>query len=238
MERYLEYNKPPDEKERLRDRALAYIDLRMYKEAIAEYEKIIQLDRKNPYWHIDLAITLEESGNIDKSINCYRNAIKLFPNYAALYVNLGYCFGQYLKRPDMAMVCYEKALELDPFDCWALNNIAINRGRAGKPQEALYYLRKAMDAIHRERTKPPYTILHNLAFAYFRCKKYKQALRLYKYLLKNYPDKVSLCTDCACLYYRLSQWERALGLLDNALYEFPDNRHCRRLYKLIRNKIG
>lgn len=238
MERYLEYNEPPDEKERLRERALAYIDLHMYKEAITEYEKIIQMDSGDHSSYMDLAFAFEKSGEIGKSIECYRNAIKLFPDNSDLYTCLGYCFDVYLKRYDMSIVCFEKALELNPFDEWAIHNVGVNLRKVGKPYEALYYFEEAMDVVQKKGEKPPYNILHNLAWGYCQCKDYKHSLILFDILIREYPDKVSVFTDCVCLYYRVGLWKRALGLLDNMLHQYPEDRHCRRLYKLIRNKIG
>ena len=240
MERHPEYTEPTDVKQRLRERALAYIDISMYKEAIVEYEKIIKLDARDyrAYQsYIDLAITLEENKEIEKSIECYRDALKFFPDNSFLYTNLGYCFSKYSKRPDIAMVCYEKALELDPFDCVALNNIGSILARAGKLQEALSYFKEAMRVEYREGKMPGYTAAHNAARAYYLSKDYEHALILYGILKSSYPDKIPVCTEFACLYYRMGRLEEALEMLDSMLYQYPNSRHCLRLYNLIREKL-
>jgi len=229
MERYFEHRDLPDEKERLRERALAYCDLDMYREAIAEYEKIIKMDSGDPWSYLDLGICLGDKGERDKAMKCYLMALKIFPRNSNLYLNLGYCFEKHLKRCDMAAVCYEKALELDPGDEWALNNIGSILQKEGKWKEALTYY----EAAYAARKGDNNHILHNLAWAYYHCKNYKKAWSLYSKLIHEYPDRVSVYADFTCVNYRLGRIEEALGLLDNVLEQFPKNRHCRKLYKLI-----
>ena len=237
MDRYLEHEDLTDAKRRLRDRARAYNDLGMHKEAIAEYQKLIQLDSGDPGSYLGLGISFEKNKEIDKSIECYRNALKLFPNDNYLYTNLGYSYDKYLKRPDMAMVCYEKALEIDPQDYWALNDVGVLLRKAGEFKKAFCYFKKAYDATKADKSFE-YTVHHNFAWAYYQRKSFKKAWQLYNKLAKDYPDKVSVYTDFACVNYRIGKFKDALKLIDKMLYERPNNRHCRRLYEIITRKLN
>jgi tetratricopeptide (TPR) repeat protein len=100
MERYPENRDLLEEKERLRERALAYGDIGMHKEATAEYEKIIELDRADPWSYIDLILSLQDNGEIDKAMEGYRKVLKIFPNNPNLYIDLGRCFEKHFKRID------------------------------------------------------------------------------------------------------------------------------------------
>ncbi len=233
MERHFDHRDLPDEKERLREMALAYRDLDMHREAITEYEKIIEMDRNDPWSYLDLGICLEENREIGRAIELYRKALKIFPYNSGFYINLGYCFEKSLKRCDIAAVCYEKALELDPGEEWALNNIGAILQKEGKWEEALAYY----EAAYAARKGDNNHILHNLAWAYYHCKDYKKAWGLYSKLIREDSGEVSIYTDLACVYYKLGRIKEALGLLDNVLGQFPRDRHCQRLHRLIIKQI-
>ena len=124
-------------------------------------------------------------------------------------------------------------MELDPSDEWALNNIGAILQKEGKWEEALTYY----EAAYAVRKGDNNHILHNLAWAYYHCKNYKKAWSLYSKLIQEEPEKVSVYTDFTCVYYKLGRIKEALGLLDNVLGQFPRNRHCQRLYRLIIKQI-
>jgi tetratricopeptide (TPR) repeat protein len=163
----------------------------------------------------------------------YRKALKIFPHNSNLYIDLGRCFEKHFKRIDMATVCYEKALELDPRNEWALNNVGAMLQKEGRWAEALSYYEVAY-AVSNENNNH---ILHNLAWAHYHCKNYKKAWSLYSELIQDLPEEVSVYADLACVYYRLGWIEEALGLLNNVFWHYPKNRHCRRLYNLISKQI-
>jgi len=233
MDRYSENQDLTDAKERLRERVWAYSELGMNKEAIEECKKLIKLDPNDPSSFLELGICYRKSREIEQLIKYYKCMIKRFPECSYFYVNLGYVFEKCKKRNDMARICYEKALELDPSDEWALNNIGAILQKEGKWAEALTYYETAYAARKGDNNH----ILHNLAWAYYHCKNYKKAWSLYSKLIHEYPDRVSVYADLTCVYYRLGWIEEALGLLDNVLWQFPNNRHCRRLYNLISKQI-
>lgn len=233
MEGYFQDRDSWDEKDRLRERASGYCDLGMYREAAAIYKKIIELDRSDPSSYLDLGSCLSDNGETDKAILCYRKALKIFPHYSDFYINLGYCFEKHLKRCDKAAVCYEKALELDPDNEWALNNIGAILQKEGRWKEALTYYERAYAARKGDNNH----ILHNLAWAHYHCKNYEKAWRLYSKLICEDPERVSVYADFSCVNYRLGMMEEALGLLDIVFMQFPNNRHCRRLYNLISKQI-
>jgi tetratricopeptide (TPR) repeat protein len=128
------------EKYRLLDYAWAHSQLGMYKEAIRDCQKLIMLDENDPQSYLELGIAYEKDGEVDKAVKYYRRGIKKFPGYSRCYVNLGFIFEKHKKRNNMAIVCYEKAAELDIGDEWALNNIGAILTKEGKWAEGLLLL--------------------------------------------------------------------------------------------------
>lgn len=185
--------------------AWAHSQLGMYKEAIADCENLVALDASDPDSHRELAVAYEENNQIDKAIECYRSAISRFPDHHKLYTNLGHLFQEYKKHFDMAIVCYEKALALNPEDYWALHNIGTVFKKEYKIKEAFYCFQKA-HKISESKGVSDRKIIHNLAWASYRCKKFEQALHLYAWLAERYDDS-------------MSQFDKALSIQqDNRFY--------------------
>ncbi len=88
MERCFEQRDLPDKKEGLRERASAYCDLKMHREAAAEYEKIIELDKADPWSYLDLGICLSDNGEIEKAMEIYRQALRNEQTFSILFGKL------------------------------------------------------------------------------------------------------------------------------------------------------
>lgn len=227
------------EKSRLLDHISGYGDLNMHESAINECEKLIKLDPNDPDSFIQLGFHYEENAEIDKAVGCYRFMMKEFPKCSKPYVNLGYIFETHKKRNDMAIICYEKASELNPKDEWALNNIAVILQKEGKWEDALSYYEKA-SIVSKENDGglACYQIVHNLAWAYYHCKDYTKAWLIYADLISEYSDNASMHCDLGCVNYKMGGYKRALNLFEKALSIQPDNRHYRRLYQVTDKKIN
>lgn len=225
------------EKGRLLSRAWGYSEIGMHKEALDECRKLVRLDIRDVASLIELGLYCEDSGETDKAIKYYKYAIKIFPECSRLYLNLGYCFEKYKKRDDMAAVCYEKALELDPNDMWALNNTAVILCKKGKRKEAVSYYEKSYEAC-RQNGVEDCQVMHNLAWSYYRLKDYDKAMVLYQRLLNNEEcDKALTCYSFGCVNYRTGSYRRARELFDRAILLCPDNRYYKRAWKAASKKV-
>lgn len=77
-----------------------------------------------------LAIIYYRRGEIKKAILEFKKVIKMAPNYAPAYYNMGYIYsqeGEYTKAIDM----YKKAIKIDPYLKAAYYNLAITLERRG-----------------------------------------------------------------------------------------------------------
>lgn len=253
MAEYNEHDYLENDKDKLRDYAWFHGELGMYDEEIADCEKLITLDPADPYSYVGLGFAYDRSGQAEKAAECYRDAMKRFPDHHAAYTNMGNWFEKHEKRDDLARVCYEKALELDPTDYWSLNNIGHVLQKEGKWLEALFYYRNAYDQITEEGASEDGIrhICHNLAFAYYRCKQYKKAWYLFNLLVKGPTDnscaskefdccssyKTCIYSDFGCVNYRLGNYQDALKLFEKALSFCPRSRNFQRLSKVAMKKV-
>lgn len=229
------------EKDRLFDCAWAHLELGMHEEAIIDFENLIALDEDDPDSYRGLGVVYQKHNQIDEAIECYCYAIKLFPDYHALYTNLGHLFQEHKKRFDIAIVCYEKALELNPEDFWALHNIGTVFKKEQKIKDAFYYFQTAYN-IAKSQGKVERKIIHNLAWASYRCKEFRKAFYLYTLLATRLEDQNdhdgSINFEFGCVNYRMRRYREALLQFKKALGYKPGNRFYRHAERLSICKTG
>ncbi len=122
-------------------------------EAIAKYQKAIELDPKGvfPYDNWGRALLLQ--GKLDEAIAKYQKAIELDPKFAHPYNNWGYVL-QLQGKLDEAIAKYQKAIELDPKDAFCYNNWGHVLRLQGKLDEAIAKYQKAIELD--PKFAPPY----------------------------------------------------------------------------------
>jgi len=139
----------------------------------------------------------------------------------------------------MAIICYEKAIELDPYNEWALNNAGVMLQAEGKWKEAIPYYEKSYEACKRSGMAAG-QIMHNLAWAYYRIKNYRKAWHVFNSLSTEYPDYdyEPMYGDFGCVNYKMGDYSKALKLFERGLLLYPNSRYYQRLYRVVIRKIG
>ncbi|MCK4970844.1 MAG: tetratricopeptide repeat protein, partial [Thermoplasmata archaeon] len=88
-------------------------DEMQYEQAIAFYDKAIELNNNfDDAWN-NKGNVLDDMGKYEDAIACYDKAIEINPNYEVAWNNKGYALGM-LKRVEEAIECYDKAIEIKP----------------------------------------------------------------------------------------------------------------------------
>jgi tetratricopeptide (TPR) repeat protein len=124
------------------------------KEAIAEWEKMIEINPNHVKTHYNLGIAYRHSGQIDKAIGAWKKAISLEPNGSKAYNNLGAAYLSQGKLDD-AEATLNKAIAIEENYAKAHYNLARLYAQKNQNQQSLKYLQKAMtlDAVVLEEAK-------------------------------------------------------------------------------------
>jgi predicted O-linked N-acetylglucosamine transferase (SPINDLY family) len=93
---------------------------------------------------------LNDQGDLDGAVACYRRALELKPDHAEGHINLGVALSDQGKLAE-AVACYRRALELKPDFAEAYNNLGGAFKEQGKLDEAAACYRRALEL------KPDYT---------------------------------------------------------------------------------
>ena len=121
-----------------------------WEEAIACYQKAIELDPKLAKAHYNLGLALADKGQLDEAIASYKKALAIDPKHAMAHYDLGIALVR-TAQVDEAIVWYKKAIALDPKYAEAHCNLGQAFRTQGRFAEAL----AAVQRGHELGTKRP-----------------------------------------------------------------------------------
>jgi tetratricopeptide (TPR) repeat protein len=153
-------------------------------EAIAEYQKALQINPEHAAAHINLGSEFLQKGKADEAIAHFQKALQINPGYGQAHNNLGNAFLQKGNAAE-AIGHYQQALELEPDDPWPKNILAWLLATC--PEASL---RNGAKAVELARQANALTggenpiILHTLAAAFAEAGRYSEAVETAQHALR------------------------------------------------------
>jgi len=146
-----------------------------------------------------------------KAISEYKKAIKIDPNDADTYHNLGLAYER-LRKYRKAIESYEKALEVSPGDAITFYNIGVAYGNLGKKREAIKYYEKSL------QLNPNHIgTYNNLGVIYGEFGEYEEAIACYEKILEIDPNDTDAYNNIGWVKSDLKQYEEAVKYFQKAL---------------------
>ena len=143
----------------------------------------------------------------DKAVECYKNAIRVNPNYAAIYNNLGNVFKE-KGELDFATNNYEQAIKIKPNYSEAYFGLGLVLEEKEEFLSAIKNYKNAL--IH----KPNYPeVFFNLGNVYRKCGDHKLAI-------KNYKNAIKLKKTYYKAYCNLGNSKKDLGDVKSARFYY------------------
>ncbi len=156
-----------------------------YDEAIAKYQKAIELDPKYAFPYNGWGNVLNQQKKYDEAIAKYQKAIELDPKYAFPYNGWGNVLNQQ-KKYDEAIAKYQKAIELDPKSAFPYNGWGIVLYDQKKYDEAIAKYQKAIEL------DPKSAVAYNgWGVVLYDQKKYDEAIAKYQKAIELDPKYVA-----------------------------------------------
>jgi tetratricopeptide (TPR) repeat protein len=123
------------------NKGLDYLDRKMYDDAIAEFNKAIEINPDYTDAYYNRGLSNAKKGNLDQAISDYSKAIEINPNDADTYFNRGLAYHK-KNQFDQAISDYTKSIQINPHVGDTHYNRALD-----------YYLKgiydKAWDDVHK-----------------------------------------------------------------------------------------
>ncbi|MBL7070886.1 MAG: tetratricopeptide repeat protein [Candidatus Omnitrophica bacterium] len=193
-------------------------DLSFYVAALIAFSVFVNIDyfpvnSKNyfPTAHYNLGLAYARSGELDKAVAEYKNAIEIKPDHVYAHYNLGFVYNR-KDRVDEAIEKYKEAIKLDPDFDQAYNDLGIAYRRKGLLDEATAVYKKALEI------NPDFAEAHyNLANVYSKKEMRAEAIAEYRKALEIDPDFGEAHNNLSFAYYQTGDYERAVYHCDKAI---------------------
>jgi tetratricopeptide (TPR) repeat protein len=201
---------------------LALVERGQAAEAIAQYEKALEIKPDLAKAHNNLANALLDQGQVDAAVPHYEKALEIKPDFAEAHSNFGnalVCRGQV----DAAIVQYEKALEIDGDFApahYSLGNVLLFRGQLAA---AIAHYEKALEI------KPDFAMGHdNLGLALARQGRAAAAIAQFEKALKIKHDDAEAHNYLGLALAGRGEVDAAVAHFQKALAIKPDFAEARR----------
>jgi tetratricopeptide (TPR) repeat protein len=202
------------------DLSLAYFNEERYEEGAAAARRALaddpemKLQLSNPALGAtaNLGVCLLNLNLLEESLACFDRNIKMI---ASSYFNKGLALFR-MRRPEDAVACFKKVLEINPDDTAALNLLGQSLGNAGQYVQAVVSLKKAI------KLDPKYAVgYYDLGIILGKKKdKRAEAMRCFKKALSLQPDAhiaAWVLYSIAGLHAVAGRREEAFRFLEQAL---------------------
>ena len=165
-----------------------------YKEAVADYNRALDIDPVNYEAFQGLAKAYEDQGLMEDAENTYKRAIDMQPSNWIGYYSLGIFYSHY-SHFNEAIIQFKKAIKLNPNNYLGFNGLG-----------AMYYftnkLKDATDTFEKAfKIKPSYGVASNLGTIYYIQGKYAEAANNYKKALEINNNDYAVWGNLGAAYY-------------------------------------
>jgi len=194
------------------DTGLDFLAKKMYDEAIAAYQKAIEINPEYATAHYNLGLAYYYGKKMyDEAIGVYKEAIETNPEYSKAYRYLGVAYRQ-KGMNDEAIGAYKKAIELSPQYTEAHNELGIAYYNKKMYDEAIGAYERAIE------TNPEYASAYsNLGLAYRLKKMYDEAIAAYQKAVEINPEYTLAHNGLGLAYYSREMYDEAIAAYQKAV---------------------
>ncbi len=177
--------------------------------------KLVDWDR-SPYFLMLQAGLMAEQGRVTEATAIYEEIIRLHPNNASAYYNIGLQLAN-RGRFDEAIENYKTAIRLKPDLSVASENLGYILTNAGKYREAVPYLKAAV-------ASNPFNVssLNNLGLTYAKLEMFSDAIDCYNAAIRLAPDRPEIHANLAAALISAGRTGEGIAACRKALALKPD----------------
>ncbi len=198
------------------DLGMEYSEQGQFDEAIAEFQKALELEPDNVDAQRNLGTAYFDQGKWEKAVVAYERAIEIDPNWDEAYGELAAVYAK-LGRLEEAVAAGEKAIELIPDEASAHLNLGVAYKNQGQIDKAIIEYEKAIE-LDPDLSMPHY----NLGIIYSGQGRLDEAVAEWEETIKLAPDDVMAHSNLGLAYYEQGRLDEAVVVLEKGLQIDPD----------------
>ncbi|HEX8147681.1 MAG TPA: tetratricopeptide repeat protein [Pyrinomonadaceae bacterium] len=193
------------------NKGTSFYQLGMAEEAVACYDRALQLDPTAIGAWANRGAALASLGRWEEALASHERALELDPLSAATWVNRGQTLKE-LGRGDESLACYERALELDPAwpSAWYSKGVFLRE--AGQEAAALACFERVLELDPQHASA-----LDNMAWLLSRQGRLPEALDCYERIIGFDPRLAGGWSGRGSVLSSMGQVDEALACYDRAL---------------------
>jgi len=180
-----------------------HLERRQYKQAIDEFNKVIEEDLRAYEAYTGIGFAYIQQGKYEEAIKSFEKATEINPDYAPAYDNIGVVYSL-LRRYREAIPYFEKAVHIDSEFVASYNNLASTHVYLGQHHQAVIYYQKAFQVDPTNADSA-----YHLGVVHFDLGKTKEA--------KDYLEKAKELYQAQGDYYGFQRAEGQLKMIPQTL---------------------
>jgi tetratricopeptide (TPR) repeat protein len=225
-----ELKRSPDSMPALNALAVTATRAQNYDQAIEAYQRLVSKKSGSAGLYARLGEVFQIKGDDAGAIRALEQAKKLSPNDSTTSFLLGVSLER-TGRTDEAMTSYRRAIQLQPDNAGALNNLAyLLTERGGNLDEALGLIQRALQKVPGQ---PNYT--DTLARIYLKKKLDESAIRTLGNLVRQNPQNPTFHYHLGEAWLQKGDKTKAKTELETALAHQPSQQDQIKIRELLRN---
>jgi len=189
-------------------------------EAIAQFQRAIEIKPDYAEAHYNLAIVLDRQGKPGEAIDHYQKALEINPDFVAAHNNLGMVLLNQ-GRLEEASEQYHLALDKDPTFAEAHSNLGFLLAKEGRTAEAIAEYRKAIE-LNPKRAE----FYNNLGNLLATSGRNAEAIEQFRKALEVEQKNAKVRLNLANVLTSQGQWDEAIEQYQQALNQMPDSIHA------------
>ncbi len=213
-------------------RALDLQDDGEAEEALAAFERVLNIDPGEVDLATRVAYLLTQQGDYPRAIDILKDAIKAQPKEPGPYLQLAYIYAKYLRKMDPAIKYAQEAIALDPADIDGYQRLAEVQLTAGNRKAAV----KTLDRAAKVETNDPsfWTQLGKLYLALLaqgeanpKPEELQKVNGVFRHAIQLAPGDASVLKDAADYFAASQQVQEAIPLYLRVLELQPNDANAR-----------
>jgi serine/threonine protein kinase len=192
------------------NRGNTYRKLKRYDDALAEFNRAIQLDPNNIHAYSNRGLTYTELQQYDKALADYNKAIEIDSNFADAYFNRGFTYNR-LEQYNEALADFNHGIGLKPNDAKAYANRANTYVSLQQYDKALGDLSQAI------RLDPTLILAYfGRANVYYQLDRYEEAVDDYQQVIQSAPTLIEPYVKIGIILSNNKKFRLALPYFEKA----------------------